>query len=1177
MQRKIVNRLFSSKVIQERIRNFREELEGNSALKEHYIQTIKAIREICVKNDSHVLDTNEEEVKIKIITPVLKILGFTYEFFTTELKIGGEKVDYALFTDPLPDTKEKHLSHSIAILEAKKRRLDFDKGFVQENGRITIPAIQIIKYINAMKLLRDTPFWGILSNGKRWRLYYSHSNSLLTNYFECYVEELFSSSSLFSDSNEENIFEQDNLIIFYLLFRKESFEGFLDNLLRAKLVWEKKVVEDLSKIVFSEVFTTIAKGFFEEYKRQGVQDPPLDIIYQKTLIFLYRLLFVIHAEDRKLLPRNVYSLSNVFSEIKKGYNSSKSNSFEKIFSSKSYAFYIKIMSLFNLIDEGDPSLRIPPYNGGLFKRDEFFSTYKLSDLCLAKALTKIRYEGSLFESKQEIDYAEISVKHLGSIYEGLLSFKLQYDANTDELYLESENKERKLTGTFYTPNEITKTIVDSCINNYWKERMKHMGLPESFEDMDKMQVSHLKEIARNFRIETKCFKLQNGIRREVSLSSNELKEKIKQLYSEKKIQALLNVKILDMCAGSGHFLVDAVDTLLDLIVGELDNAQEFNNYLNMLRKNIIDELSKTGIFHPSDIDDYLSNENIIRRIILKKCVYAVDINPLAIELLKVSLWLHSFMIGMPLAFIDHHVKTGNSLLGEGYTFIGSQLQMYPVSDDIKRIIREIEEKLDLSVHEVKKETRDYEMVVDELNKIKANFSLPGDKYFYWPVEFPTIAEEGGFDIVIGNPPYVRAERLEEIKKDLKMFYRNYYDAIADIYVYFFYRAYEVLKDNGFLGFITSNKWMRALYGQKLREFMTNNMKILNIIDYGGKRIFKDATVDTAILIAQKSIPEESHTVKILKDNKEFEIPQNINTWILADDSHLRIKEKIEQIGKPLKDWDVKIYRGILTGLNDAFIINSTKQEEILNNCQSEDERKRTEAIIKQILRGRDIYRYGYKWAGLWVIGTFPALHLNIDQYPAIKKYFLDHFDIRQLEQSGKKYPNLGFNARKKTSNKWFETQDQIAYYPEFEKEKIVWQEMTNEGSFAWDVKKMYVNQTCYMMTNVNKYNLALLNSKIIHFYFSQISSALGLKAFRWIKQYVEKLPIPKIPESEQQPFINLVDKILAITQDEDYLENPEKQAKVRKYENQIDQLVYKLYNLSQKEIEIVEKACPHQK
>ena len=286
---------------------------------------------------------------------------------------------------------------------------------------------------------------------------------------------------------------------------------------------------------------------------------------------------------------------------------------------------------------------------------------------------------------------------------------------------------------------------------------------------------------------------------------------------------------------------------------------------------------------------------------------------------------------------------------------------------------------------------------------------------------------------------------------------------------------------------------------------------------------------------------------------------------------------------PLKNWDVKIYRGVLTGFNEAFIIDTETKEKL---CKEDP---KSSEIIKPILRGRDIGRYYYKWAGMWLIFVpwhFP-LHKDeniqgaskkaeetfIKQYPVIYKHleqFKESLSSRNKDETGIRY-------------EWYALQRCAAtYYPEFEKEKIVYQEMTNKGSFAWDTNRIYVNQTCYIMTNTNKYILALLNSRIIHFYFSQISYALGIGAFRWIKQFVEQIPIPNISEIQRKPFIDIVDKILAITKDPegkplasngaggDYLENPAKQTQVRDYEKQIDQLVYELYGLTDEEIKIVE-------
>ncbi len=237
------------------------------------------------------------------------------------------------------------------------------------------------------------------------------------------------------------------------------------------------------------------------------------------------------------------------------------------------------------------------------------------------------------------------------------------------------------------------------------------------------------------------------------------------------------------------------------------------------------------------------------------------------------------------------------------------------------------------------------------------------------------------------------------------------------------------------------------------------------------------------------------------------------------------------------------------------------------NCRDKEEQKRTMTIIKPILRGRDIKRYYYEWVGLWVIGTFPALKLNIDDYPALKKYFLDHFDIRQLEQSGKKYPNLGFDARKKTGNKWFETQDQIAYYPEFEKEKVVWQRITQEPTFCLVEPSVFILDSMAFFTGKNlKFIMALLNSKLIYKYVEMIVHQYGFTGFRLSNQYVEIMPLPPITASNQH-IVNqietLVDKILAVKKN-----SP--QADTSQWEREIDRLVCELYGLTKEEIKIVE-------
>ncbi|MBC7190526.1 class I SAM-dependent DNA methyltransferase, partial [Candidatus Aerophobetes bacterium] len=391
--------------------------------------------------------------------------------------------------------------------------------------------------------------------------------------------------------------------------------------------------------------------------------------------------------------------------------------------------------------------------------------------------------------------------------------------------------------------------------------------------------------------------------------------------------------------------------------------------------------------------------------------------------------------------------------------------------------------------------------------------------------------------------------------------------------------YELLKEGGVLSFISSNKWLRTIYGQKLRKFLKENTTLLKLVDFNGYKVFAQ-TVDTCIMEFLKKKPSPNHEfsyaivpsdtedpIEYIKNNQKNMKQEKLsdNAWTLGDEKVLALKEKIEKVGKPLKDWDVKIYRGVLTGFDKAFIIDTETRNKILANCKTEEERKRTEAIIKPVLRGRDIERWRYEWAGLWVICTFPSLKLNIDDYPALRDY-LASFGERLL-QDGKP------GHRKKTPHKWFETQDNIAYYPEFEKEKIVWNRITEKIIFSYVNAGYYILDSTFMITGKNlKFLIAILNSNTISWWIKLSAATLGDGSYG-AKIYIEKSPIPPITPQNQhivKQIEELASQILSLTQSDDYEENLQKQAQVKNLEKQIDSLVYKLYGLTEEEIKIIE-------
>ncbi len=472
---------------------------------------------------------------------------------------------------------------------------------------------------------------------------------------------------------------------------------------------------------------------------------------------------------------------------------------------------------------------------------------------------------------------------------------------------------------------------------------------------------------------------------------------------------------------------------------------------------------------------------------------------------------------------------------------------------------------------------------------KLDDTLSGREYqnaFEWRFEFPEVLDDEGdflgFDCIIGNPPYIRQEQIREIKPLLQKQYQNFYNSTADIYTYFFALSYHLLKEKGFNAFITSNKYARAKYGAKLRELLLKKTTIVSYMELNALKVFESAAVDTSIMSFIKQDPPKDKESLFnyyeptpddkndLKKTRTLSMRQNAlstESFIFANASFLDLRDKMENIGTPLKDWDIQINYGIKTGANKAFIITTEKREEILNACKTQEERKRTEALIKPILRGKDIKRYSYEWAGEWVIATFPSLKLDIDDYPSLKTY-LSQFRPR-IDQSGEK------DCRKKTNNQWFETQDTIAYHEDFEKEKIVYGEIVQEPRFyldngEYELGYFYAEATSFILTGEHlHYLLGMLHSKLITFAFKTFyaGGGLGESGYRYKKAFIERLPIPKITPQNQELARKITDCAKQI------LEAKEKdpKANTQKLEKEIDALVYSLYNLTDEEIKIIEE------
>ena len=276
-------------------------------------------------------------------------------------------------------------------------------------------------------------------------------------------------------------------------------------------------------------------------------------------------------------------------------------------------------------------------------------------------------------------------------------------------------------------------------------------------------------------------------------------------------------------------------------------------------------------------------------------------------------------------------------------------------------------------------------------------------------------------------------------------------------------------------------------------------------------------------------------------------------WVILSPIEQSIKQKIEAVGTPLKDWDIQINYGIKTGCNEAFIVSTEKRNEILANCQTEDERKRTEELIRPILRGRDIKRYGYNWAGLYLIATFPSRHYDIEQYPAVRDYLLS-FGKERLEQTGKVYTVNGekVKARKKTNNKWFETQDSISYWEDFSKPKIIYPNMTKYMPFVYDEKALLTNQKCFIITGENiAYLTAFLNSSLFKFCFRDSFPELLGGTRELSKIFFDKIPVKKVSPEIEVKFNNLVSELQKRFDDQKTKD--------------IDNMIFDIYSISTKE------------
>ena len=676
---------------------------------------------------------------------------------------------------------------------------------------------------------------------------------------------------------------------------------------------------------------------------------------------------------------------------------------------------------------------------------------------------------------------------------------------------------------------------------------------------------------------------------------SDIEDKIETRDERIQINNIINtIKICDPAVGSGHFLVSVLNRII-AVKKQLGVLFKYNSIERIKEYNITVEddvlTVRDGNGNPfvydknnnesREVQETLFNE---KRIIIENCLFGVDVNSKAVHICQLRLWIELLKnayykngVMETLPNIDINIKVGNSLMSKINFVIGKKAQTDKDTGKIinkyKELVQKYKSVSDKSEKKLLlKELRDTKDQVHGLYEQISFFTETDstfDSAFEWAFEFPEILDEKGkfigFDVVIGNPPYIQLQSMhEEADKLKKMDYRTY-ARTGDIYCLFYELAYKLLKKDGILAFITSNKWMKAGYGEALRNFLATQTDPMQLIDFAGEKIFDSATVDVNILMYQKRKNQNKTAACIIKDsgwrnnlsgyfhqNSMENRFDNSASWIILSPIEQSIKRKIESIGVPLKDWDISINYGIKTGFNEAFIIDGKKKDELIAADPKSAE------IIRPILRGRDIKRYSYEFANLYIIATFPSKMYNIDDYPAVKKYLLS-FGIERLEQTGKTYRLNGttIKARKKTTNKWFETQDSISYWDDFSKQKIIWGEISDKPKFALDKKGEYsIVNTVFMMTGENlSYLITFLNSKLSEYYFSQIATTTGVGTVRWLKYKIELLPIPPV---------NCINKTIV-----DKLEGLCDIKNTNDVSNLIDETIYTIYSFSDEEIALV--------
>ena len=587
---------------------------------------------------------NESQTEDDLIWKSLYCLDWTAHLRQQNLSSAGrtDVPDGLLFIDDAAKSRavgiaEERARYAVgAVMVESKRWL---RPLGRTSDQTVAPSTQMLRYLRrADDLTEGRMRWGILTNGAHWRLYYQGAGSVAEGFIEVDLAAILNipghNDGLFPLSSDER---RHCLKLFVLLFGRKAFlaeradgRTLHQRALVESRLYEERVSANISNLVFEEVFPSLVRAIAE-----AEASVPLSEVRDAALVLLYRLLFLLYAEDRALLPVADQRYDNIGLRRRVRQDVGRRKEQGETFSATATGYYTALDDLSRVIDQGDPAFGLPPYNGGLFdtSRTPLLSRIRLSNRVMAEVIDALSFEQHR-SGRRYINYRSLSVQQLGSIYERLLEFEPVHEAG--DIQVRPNVFARKGSGSYYTPEPLVLLILEETVGpladaklEAFRAKVSDIG---SVHDVATLPPDVLAELAR-----------------------------------VDPAQGLLDLKVCDPAMGSGHFLVSLVDFLSDRVIKALDEANGVEGYVSPLaeriegiRNTILDNATQNGwSVDPSQLDD----EHIVRRMVLKRCVYGVDKNPMAVELAKVSLWLHTFTIGAPLSFLDHHLRCGDSLFG----------------------------------------------------------------------------------------------------------------------------------------------------------------------------------------------------------------------------------------------------------------------------------------------------------------------------------------------------------------------------------------------------------------------------------------------------------------------------------------------------------------------------------